>query len=79
MAAIAAMMRTMFTRIGFSAATAQASIVDDQEGGVDNLAEVKLLTDDNIESLCKVLHRPGGTVPRAGADNHSNVENKSWP
>jgi ribosomal protein S13 len=59
MAAIAAM-RTMFTRIGFTAATAQA-IVEDQ--GLDNLAEVKLLTDDEIESLCKVLRRPGGTVP----------------
>lgn len=59
MAANAAM-RTMFTRLGFSQAAAQA-IVDDQ--GLDTLAEVKLLTDDEVESLCKVIRRPGGTVP----------------
>ena len=61
MAAVAAM-RTLFTRIGFTLAAAQA-IVDEQN--LDSLAEVKLLTDDEIESLCKVLHRPGGTVPGA--------------
>lgn len=61
MAAIAAM-RTMLTRIGFSQVAAQA-IVEDQ--GLDTLSEIKLLTDDEIESLCKVIRRPGGTVPAA--------------
>ena len=63
MAAVAAM-RTLFTRIGFTAAAAQA-IVDEQN--LDSLAEVKLSTDDEIESLCKVLRRPGDTVPGAVA------------
>jgi ribosomal protein S13 len=57
-------MRTIFIRIGFTTAAAQA-IAEDQ--GLDNLAEVKLLTDDEIESLCKVLRRPGGTEPGVSA------------
>jgi ribosomal protein S13 len=59
MAAINAM-RTMLQRIGLSAAASQV-IVDEQ--GLDSLNEIKLLTDDEIESLCKVVRRPGGTVP----------------
>jgi len=30
--------------------------------GMDLLEEFKILTDDNIESLCKVLQQPGGTT-----------------
>ena len=57
-----AAMRATMTRIGFSAAGAQA-IVDEQD--ISSLAEVQLMTDDEIESLCKVLQRPGGMVPGA--------------
>ena len=54
-------MRTTMTRLGFSVAAAQAAV---NEQGIDTLEEVKHLTDDEIESLCKVLiRRPGGTVP----------------
>jgi hypothetical protein len=59
MAALNAM-RTMLQRIGFSAAASQV-LVDEQ--GMDTLAEIQLLTDDEIENLCKVVRRPGGTVP----------------
>jgi hypothetical protein len=59
MAALNAMC-TMLQRIGFSAAASQV-LVDEQ--GMDTLAEIQLLTDDKIESLCKVVQRPGGTVP----------------
>jgi hypothetical protein len=60
MAALNAM-RTMLQRIGFSAAASQV-LVDEQ--GMDTLAEIhQLLTDDEIENLCKVIRRPGGTVP----------------
>jgi ribosomal protein S13 len=59
MAAVIAM-RTMFNRIGFTVAAAQV-IVDEQ--GMDTLDEIKLLTDDEIENLCKVIRRPGGTIP----------------
>jgi len=59
MAALNAM-RTMLQRIGLSAAASQV-IVDEQ--GLDSLNEIRLLTDDEIESLCKVVRRPGGTIP----------------
>ena len=58
-----AAMRATMTRIGFTVAGAQA-IVDEQD--ISSLAEVQLLTDDEVESLCKVLRRPGGMVPGAG-------------
>jgi hypothetical protein len=55
-----AVMRQVMTRIGFSDPAAQA-LVDEQ--GMDTLDEIKLLTDDEVESLCKVIRRPGGTIP----------------
>ena len=58
MAALNAM-RTMLQRIGLSAAASQV-IVDEQ--GLDSLNEIRLLTDDEIESLCKVVRRPGGST-----------------
>ena len=47
------------TRLGFSAKAARF-ITDNQ--GLDTLDELKVLTNDEIESLCKVVWRPGGTV-----------------
>jgi hypothetical protein len=55
-----AVMRGVMTRIGFSEAAAQA-LVEDQD--MNELKEIKLLSDDEVESLCKVIRRPGGTVP----------------
>ncbi len=57
-----AVMRGVMTRIGFSEAAAQALV---EEQGMDSLEEVKLLSDDEIQSLCKVIRRPGGTIPGA--------------
>ena len=59
MAAVNAM-RTVLVRIGLSENAAQIIVA---ERGLDSLDEIKLLTDDEIESLCKVVRRPGGTVP----------------
>jgi ribosomal protein S13 len=58
-----AAMRATMTRIGFTVAGSQA-IVNEQD--ISSLAEVQLLRDDEVESLCKVLRRPGGMVPGAG-------------
>ncbi len=55
-----AVMRAAMVRIGFTEMAAQA-LVDEQ--GMDTLEEIKLLTDDEIESLCKVIRRPGGMIP----------------
>ena len=53
------------TRLGFSA-KASVSVTNDQ--GLDTLDDLKVLTNDEIESLCKVVRRSGGTVlnPNAG-------------
>ncbi|KAI2510107.1 hypothetical protein MHU86_4274 [Fragilaria crotonensis] len=50
------------TRIGFSEQAAQAIV---EEQGIDTLEEVLLLSDEEIESLCKVIRRPGGMIPAA--------------
>ena len=44
----------------------QEATVDDQ--GIDTFEEVKLLSDNKIESLYNVLHRPGGMIAGAAAD-----------
>jgi hypothetical protein len=51
--------RALLVRLKFSVPAA-AAIVDEQ--GIDSLEEFKLLTDEDIESLCKVVRRPGGSV-----------------
>ena len=58
-------MRTMFHRIGFTVAASQV-IVDDQ--GMDSLEEIRLLSDDEVENLCKVIRRFGGTIPGPAPD-----------
>jgi hypothetical protein len=57
-----AVMRAAMTRIGFSELASQA-IVEDQ--GIDSLEEILLLSDDEIDCLCKVIRRPGGLIPAA--------------
>ena len=53
-------MRGVMTRIGFSEAAAQALV---KKEGMNELEEIRLLSDDEVESLCKVIRRPGGTIP----------------
>ena len=48
------------TCLGFSAKAARFITYNQ---GLDTLDELKVLTNDEIESLCKVVRRPGGTVP----------------
>ena len=54
-----AMMRQAFVRLGFTQAGA-ACVVNEQ--GITTVEELGLLTDDEIEGLCKTIRRPGGTV-----------------
>ena len=61
MAAIAAI-HSALGRLGFTGAT-QTFTTDAQ--GLDTLEEFRILTDSEVESLVKVIRRPGGTV--AGA------------
>ena len=59
-----AAMRTAFGRLGFSAAAA-AAIVNEQ--AIDSVKELRLLSDKEVENLCKVVRRPGGTIPNPNA------------
>ena len=56
--------RAMLQRVGFSAAAA-TYITDNQ--GLDTLDEMKILTDTEVENLCKVIRRPGGVIPNPAA------------
>ena len=53
-----AAMRQVYVRCGFTVAAAAA--FDDQ--GIDSLPELRILTDLEVENLCKVIRRPGGSV-----------------
>ena len=57
-------LRAALTRLGFSAKGA-GFITDDQ--GLDTLDELKVLTNDDVENLCKVVRRPGGAIPNPNA------------
>jgi hypothetical protein len=54
-----AAVRTALVRIGFVEAAALALT---EEQGLDSLDEIRILTDDDIANLCKLLRRPGGVV-----------------
>ena len=51
-------------RMGFSALAA-TYITTNQ--GLDTLSKCSILTDDEVENLCKVVCRPGGTIPNPAA------------
>ena len=74
-----AVMRAAMVRIGLTEMAAQA-LVDKQ--GMDSLEEIKLLRDDEIESLCKVIRRPGGMIPAppgGAAGGAANIPNPGVP
>ena len=64
------------TRLGFSA-NSDGFITDGH--GLDTLDELKVLTNDEIESLCKVVWRPGGTVPNTNAGDPGQPATLSNP
>ena len=69
-----AALRTALGRLGFTDEAANA-ITDTQ--GINDLAELELLTDSEVENLCKVVRRPGGEVanPNAAVGQPNNVPN----
>ena len=64
--AAAAVIRAVYGRLGFTNAAATA-IIDQQD--IDSVEELELLSDEEIESLCKALRRPGGTVANPNTGN----------
>ena len=63
-------------RLGFSDKAA-GLITDDQ--GLDTLDEMKVLTNDEIESFCMFLQRPGGTVPNRNSGDSGQPATLSNP
>ena len=59
-----AQMRTAFGRLGL---TIEASIAVVDEQGIDTVKNFCCLRDGNIEKLCKIIRRPGGTMPNPNA------------
>ena len=66
MAAALTAMRAAYARLGFEN-DAATMITDDQE--LDSVEELQILTDAEVENLCKVLRRPGGTISNPNAAN----------
>ena len=59
--------RTALGRLGFSNEAANY-ITSNQNGqGMNSLAEFAVLTDDEVENLCKVVRRPGGMMQNPNA------------
>ena len=59
-------MQAMYLRLGFSAAA--GTLLTDAQG-MDTLVELRILKDEEVDSLCKLLRRPGGMIvnPQAAA------------
>ena len=56
-------MHAVLVRLGFSAQAA-TDIIGEQ--GIDTLEELRVLDDKEVESLCKVVRKPGGISNAAG-------------
>ena len=56
-------MHAALCRLGFSAQAA-CDIIGDQ--GIDTLEELQIVDDKEVESLCKVVRKPGGTSNTTG-------------
>ena len=58
-------MHQMYERLSFTAAAAN-TIIQDQ--GIDSLQEVCLLEPSDVETLCKTIHHPSGTIQHGNQD-----------
>ena len=70
--------RQALVRLGFSAHAA-VELVENQ--GLGDLEVIKEMTDDEIETLCRLLRRPGGTVanPAQGPNAPDRIPNPGMP
>ena len=59
-------LRSAYGRIGFS--TEAALVITDTQV-IDNMEELEILTDWEIDNLCKVIRRPGGINPITNVAN----------
>ena len=68
----------LFNALGFTQEASNA-ITDDQ--GIDSTEEMQYLTDSEVENLCAVVRKPGGTIanPAPGARQPQNIPNPGIP
>ena len=59
-------LQSAYGLIGFSA---EATLVVTNTHGIDSMEEIKILTDKEIDNLCKVMRRPGGINPITNVSN----------
>ena len=59
-------LRQALQRIGFTNEAA-TYITNEDEGGMNDLASFRILTDDEVDDLCKTVRRPGGLVANPNA------------
>ena len=62
---------TVIGLLGFTNAATTAITAEDQQY-IGDLEELCFLTDTNVENLCKVLRRPGGTITDAEGNPFPN-------
>jgi hypothetical protein len=60
MAAAQAQLNNYLASIGFTEATLREQF---NAQGLTSIDEVKELTDDDIKEICKIIRKPGGTIP----------------
>ena len=58
-------MRALFERLGFFN-LASAQVINTQS--IDSLEELGLLTDNEVESPCKIVYSPGGEIPNPNTE-----------
>ena len=73
---MAAQLRTAIQRMGF---TQQAAADITQVQGLDSLDEFKCLKDSDVDALCSIIRKPGGTIPNPAGGNRPPVPNPGIP
>ena len=68
--------RSALERIGFTQ-EARNYITNNQ--GLDEIEEFRILTDEEVENLCKNIRRPGGTIPNPNPAVQGNIPNPGIP
>ena len=59
-------LRSTYERIGFYT---EAAVVITDTQSIDSMEELEIITDGEIENMCKIIRRPGGINPITNVAN----------
>jgi hypothetical protein len=62
-------MRQMFERLAFSVEASTAAVEEESIADLDVLLDLK---EEGVETLCKTMRRPGGTIPNQAIADHGH-------